>query len=43
MCYSRAESVLWFIGMSPYIVGQNLEFKQLNKAMRTYFRSQGLK
>ena len=43
MSYSRAESDLWFMGMSPYIMGLNLEFKQLYKAMRTYFRSQGLK
>ena len=43
MCYSRAESDSWFMGMSSYIVGLNLEFKQLYKAMCTCFRSQGLK
>jgi len=43
MCYSRAKFYLWFMGMSPYIMGPNLQFKQLYKAMRTYFKSQGLK
>ena len=39
----RAESGLWFMGMSPYIMGLNLEFKQLYKAMCICFRSQGPK
>jgi len=41
MCYSRAKSDLWFMGMSPYIMGLNLEFEQLYKAMRTYCKRQG--